>query len=184
MLVLPALAFRHGMATAWIILAIVIQLWIAWLVLAKRLRRFTVAANDALTTPDFLEKRFGDHSGTLRTVTALVLILFIVIYVSSTLVAGSKLVAMSFGLQYEIGVIVTLIAIASYTFIGGFLAVSRTNVFQSLFMLAGLLILTVTLLFQSQGILAQTNVDLHGLWRPFDMENASSSAPVFFLSIL
>ena len=54
-LVLPALAFRHGMATAWIILAIVIQLWIAWLVLAKRLRRFTVTANDALTTPDFLE---------------------------------------------------------------------------------------------------------------------------------
>ncbi len=120
----------------------------------------------------------------MRTVTALVLILFIVIYVSSALVAGSKLVAMSFGLQYEIGVIVALIAIASYTFIGGFIAVSRTDVFQALFMLAGLLILTVTLLFQSQGILAQTNVDLHGLWRPFDMENASSSAPVFFLSIL
>ena len=55
MLVLAALAFRHGMATAWIILPIVIQLWIAWLVLAKRLRRFTVAANDALTAPDFLE---------------------------------------------------------------------------------------------------------------------------------
>ena len=184
MLVLPALAFRHGMATAWIILAIVIQLWIAWLVLAKRLRRFTVAANDALTTPEFLEKRFGDHSGTLRTVTALVLILFIVIYVSSALVAGSKLVAVSFGLQYEIGVIVTLIAIAPYTFIGGFLAVSRTNVFQSLFMLAGLLILTVTLLFQSQGNLAQTNVDLHGLWKPFFMENASSPAPIFFMTIL
>ena len=120
----------------------------------------------------------------MRTVTALVLILFIVIYVSSALVAGSKLVAVSFGLQYEIGVIVTLIAIASYTFIGGFLAVSRTDVFQSLFMLAGLLILTVTLLFQSQGNLAQSNVDLHGLWRPFDTENSRSSAPVFFLSIL
>ncbi len=55
MLVLPALAFRHGMATARIILPIVIQMWIAWVALAKRLRRFTVAANDALTTPDFLE---------------------------------------------------------------------------------------------------------------------------------
>ena len=120
----------------------------------------------------------------MRTVTALVLILFIVIYVSSALVAGSKLVAMSFGLEYEISVIVTLIAIAPYTFIGGFLAVSRTNVFQSLFMLAGLLILTVTLLFQSQGNLAQTNVDLHGLWKPFFMENASSPAPIFFLTIL
>ena len=184
MLVIPALAFQHGMETAWIILTIVIQMWIAWVVLAKRLRRFTVAANDALTTPEFLENRFGDHSGTLRSVTALVLILFIVIYVSSALVAGSKLLAMSFGLQFEIGVIVTLIAVASYTFIGGFLAVSRTDVFQSLFMLAGLLILTVTLLFQSQGNLAQSNVDLHGLWRPFDTENARSSAPVFFLSIL
>ena len=184
MLVLPASAFRHGMATAWIILAIVIQMWIAWVVLAKRLRRFTVAANDALTTPEFLEKRFGDHSGTLRIVTALVLILFIVIYVSSALVAGSKLVAVSFGLQYEIGVIVTLIAIASYTFIGGFLAVSRTDVFQALFMLGGLLILTNTLLFQTEGNLTQTNVDVHGLWKPFVMENASSPSPIFFLTIL
>ena len=35
------------------------------------------------------------------------------------------------------GVLVSLVAVVSYTFIGGFLAVSRTDVFQALIMLAG-----------------------------------------------
>ena len=45
------------------------------------------------------------------------------------------------------GLLVTLCAVTSYTFIGGFLAVSRTDVFQALIMLVGFFILPITLLF-------------------------------------
>ena len=85
MLVLPALAFQHGLETMWIIVSIVAMMGLAWVFMAKRLRRFTVAAKDSLTTPEFFERRFGDRTGTLRTVAALITILFVVFYVSSGL---------------------------------------------------------------------------------------------------
>ena len=51
MLVLPALAFQHGLETMWIILSVVVMMGLAWIFMAKRLRRFTIAAKDSLTTP-------------------------------------------------------------------------------------------------------------------------------------
>ncbi len=183
MLVLPALAFQHGLETIWIIVSIVAMMGLAWIFMAKRLRRFTIAAKDSLTTPEFFERRFGDRTGTLRTVAALITILFVVFYVSSGLVAGAKLLDTIFGLNYESGVIVTLIAVASYTFIGGFLAVSRTDVFQAVFVLAGFLILTFTLLFITDESFARSSVEYPGFWNPFAKREGEPPWPVYLLSI-
>ena len=82
-----------------------------------------------------------DRTGTLRTLTAFITVFFIIFYVSSGLISGAKLLEVVFDFSHEeyhyVGVLITLAAITSYTFIGGFLAVSRTDVFQSLIMLAG-----------------------------------------------
>ena len=83
----------------------------------------------------------------LRTLSAVIALFFIIFYISSGLIAGSKLLNTVFGLDGIVGILVTLVAVASYTFIGGFLAVSRTDVFQASIMLAGFIILPVTLLF-------------------------------------
>ncbi len=184
MLVLPALAFQHGLETIWIIVSIVAMMGLAWIFMAKRLRRFTIAAKDSLTTPEFFERRFGDHTGTLRTVAALITILFVIFYVSSGLVAGAKLLDTIFGLNYEVGVIVTLIAVASYTFIGGFLAVSRTDVFQAVFVLTGFLILTFTLLFITDESFSRNSVEYPDFWNPFTKHEGEPPVPVFVLSIL
>ena len=184
MLVLPALAFQHGLGTIWIIVSIVTMMGLAWILMAKRLRRFTIAAKDSLTTPEFFERRFGDRTGTLRTVAALITILFVVFYVSSGLVAGAKLLDTIFGLNYESGVNVTLIAVASYTFIGGFLAVSRTDVFQAVFVLAGFLILTFTLLFITDESFSRNSVEYPNFWNPFTKPEGEMPLPVYLLSIL
>ncbi len=184
MLVLPALAFQHGLESIWIIVSIVAMMGLAWVFMAKRLRRFTIAAKDSLTTPEFFERRFGDRTGALRTVAALITILFVVFYVSSGLVAGAKLLDTIFGLNYEAGVIVTLIAVASYTFIGGFLAVSRTDVFQAVFVLTGFLILTFTLLFITDGSFSRSSVEYPDFWNPFTKHAGEPPLPVFVLSIL
>ena len=137
-LVFPALAFQHGLGEMWTALALVAGIWCSWTVIAKRLRRYTIAAGDALTMPEFLERRFADETGALRTVAALVTIFFIVFYVASGLIAGAKLLNTAFGLPQTAGVLATLLAVASYTFIGGFVAVSRTDVFQATMMLLAL----------------------------------------------
>ena len=146
MLVFPALAFSEGTIHLWTLLSIVIGVWFAWTFLAKRLRRYTIAEG-SLTIPDFLEKRFSDKSGALRIVAAALTIFFIMFYVNSGLIAGAKLLETIFGLGHNEGVLITLAAVASYTFIGGFMAVSRTDVFQAMVMLVSFVILPLTVIF-------------------------------------
>ena len=131
MLVFPALAFTSGANQLWLVFFLVIGSWINWTFIAKRLRRYTIATNDSLTVPEFLERRFGDGGGALRAISAAFTIFFVIFYVTSGLVAGSKLLNSEFGLDSALGIVLTLIAVSSYTFIGGFLAVSRTDVFQA-----------------------------------------------------
>ena len=145
MLVFPALAFAEGAIHLWTVLSLILGAWFTWTVMGKRLRRYTIELN-SLTIPDFLEKRFDDRTGTLRGLAAVLTILFIMFYVNSGLIAGSKLLGTVFDTTHFVGVLITLIAVASYTFIGGFLAVSRTDVFQALIMLAGFVILPLWLI--------------------------------------
>ncbi len=145
MLVLPALAFAEGAVHVWTIVSLVVGFWLTWTFMGKRLRRYTIELN-ALTIPEFLERRFDDRTGVLRGLAAALTIIFIMFYVNSGLIAGAKLLQTVFDTNHFTGVVITLIAVASYTFISGFLAVSRTDVFQSLIMLAGFIILPLWLI--------------------------------------
>ena len=69
--------------------------------MGKRLRRYTIATDDSLTLPEFFEKRFLDRTGTLRTLSAVITIFFIVFYVSSGLIAGAKLLEEVFDITHE-----------------------------------------------------------------------------------
>ena len=182
MLVFPALAFSEGAVHLWTALGIVLGVWFVWTVLGKRLRRYTIL-EDSLTLPDFFEKRFADRTGILRALTAALTIFFIMIYIDSGLIAGAKLLGTVFGLDWTPGVLVTLVAVTSYTFIGGFLAVSRTDVFQAMLMLAGFFVLPLALIamtsdpFQGQGQGAD-------FWNPLTTAGGQGITFVFILSTL
>ena len=180
MLSLPALAYVGGAVAWWIPASAVIGIWLSWSLLAKRLRRYTVEARDALTIPEFFETRFDDRSGAIRTLASLVTILFVVFYISSGLVGGSKLLETIFGIEPVAGVVLTLAAVGSYTLIGGFLAVSRTDVFQALLMLASLLLIAVTLALNLSPTIGAE--DRTGFWNPFSDVDGAILTPLFFLS--
>ena len=189
MLVLPALAFAAGMMHLWTVAAIILGHWFAWTVLARRIRRYTIATENSLTVPEFLEKRFGDTSGVLRTLSGLIGIYFITLYVCSGLIAGAKLLEVVFGLDHmghghNMGVLISLVAVVSYTFIGGFLAVSRTDVFQSLIMLAGFLIIPVTLILTVNNPFQGLETTAPGFWNPFTDQDDTQLGVMFFLSSL
>ena len=145
MLVFPALAFDDGAVHLWTVVSLVLGIWFVWVILGKKIRRYTIL-EDSLTLPEFFEKRFDDSTGVLRGLSAILTIFFIMIYVDSGLIAGSKLLETVFELDSTTGVLVTLVAVASYTFIGGFLAVSRTDVFQAMLMLGCFLALPLILI--------------------------------------
>ena len=189
MLVFPALAFTAGLMHLWTVVAIVLGVWLSWTIMASRLRRYTIAADNSLTIPEFLEKRFGDTTGLLRSLSSIISLYFITLYVCSGLIAGAKLLQEVFGLDHtgsghDIGVIVSMIAVVSYTFIGGFLAVSRTDVFQALIMLTGFIVIPVTLLLTVSNPFQGFESTAAGFWNPFTDAQNQSLGVLFFLSTI
>ena len=189
MLVFPALAFAAGMMHMWTVASIILGAWLAWTVMARRLRRYTISTDNSLTIPEFLEKRFGDTSGALRTLAAAISLYFITLYVCSGLVAGAKLLEVVFDLDHtgaghDVAVLVSLAAVVSYTFIGGFLAVSRTDVFQAMIMLGGFFIISATLLITIDNPFQGLEDTAAGFWNPFTDEDNQGLGFQFFLSSL
>ncbi len=140
---LPGYAYAAGFESLWLSIGLLIGTWLNWLLVARPLRRESYLANDSLTLPEFFENRFKDHSHALRVISAIFILLFFLFYTSSGLVAGGKLFSTVFGLDYTTAVVAGAICVVSYTFFGGFLAVSWTDVVQGLLMAAALLIVPI-----------------------------------------
>ena len=140
---LPGAIFAHGLNQVWIAIGLSIGAYLNWTLVAGRLRRFSERAGNALTLSDYLEFRFDDRSRLLRLTSASVILVFFTIYAASGLVGGAVLFSTTFGLRYELALWTGALLIVSYTFIGGFLAVSWTDVVQGLLMLCALIIVPV-----------------------------------------
>jgi SSS family solute:Na+ symporter/sodium/proline symporter len=147
----PGAVYVAGLDAAWIIVGLVVGAWANYHLVAPRLRVYTEQADDAVTIPDFLEKRFEDHSRALRIVSALVIILFFTLYTSAGMVAGGKLFEASFGYDYRFGLLLTAGVVLAYTLFGGFLAVSLTDFVQGMIMFVALLAVPAVVLWVMGG---------------------------------
>lgn len=136
---LPGAVYLAGLNQFWLVIGLAIGAYFNWLLVAKRLRVASKEADDAITLPDFLAKQFQDKHHVIRVLSALVILVFFTFYVSSGLVGGAILFEKTFGLSYETALYVGALVIMSYTALGGFLAVSWTDLVQGLLMLAALI---------------------------------------------
>ena len=149
---LPGALYAGGMKNAWIAIGLTIGAYLNWQFVARRLRRYTEVANDSITVPDYLENRFEDGSRLLRVISAVVILVFFTIYTSSGLVAGATLFESSFDLNYLTALIIGVLVIMSYTFLGGFMAVSWTDFFQGLLMMVALVTVPVIVIRNLGGL--------------------------------
>jgi len=140
---LPGFAFMAGLEAIWLAIGLWTGTLLNWQFQAKRLRRFTEYFGNAITLPEYFNNRFNDKSRILQVVSAVFVLLFFLFYTSSGLVAGGKLFETVFGLQYQWAVIIGCLCVVGYTFFGGFLAVSWTDLVQGLLMAAALFIVPI-----------------------------------------
>ncbi|MGO4999155.1 sodium/proline symporter PutP [Oceanisphaera sp. W20_SRM_FM3] len=159
---LPGAVYLYGINQAWIGIGLVIGAWLNWLFVAKRLRVYTEQANDSLTIPDFLENRLADHSGLIRVISAITILVFFIFYTASGLVGGAILFEKVFGLPYITALLLGGGVIMAYTFMGGFLAVSWTDFFQGCLMLLALIVLPWAVMNELGGV-NQTLNTLNGM---------------------
>lgn len=149
---LPGYAYVAGLEAFWITLGLTIGVAANWMLMAKRLRVYTVILDDAVTIPAYLQRRFGDAKPWLKIIASVSILLFFLFYVGSGLIAGGKLFNAVFGLDYVVAVLTGVVLILFYTLFGGFLAVSWTDVFQGLLMLAALIAVPVVVVSVAGGL--------------------------------
>ena len=136
----PGLAMFCGVAEAsWTAIGLAIGTYLNWLIVAKRLRRYSVKVN-AITVPDFLARRFRDDTRIIETVGALVVIIFFVPYTASGFSACGKLFNSLFGFDYMTSMLISAFVIVAYCATGGFMAASVTSLIQGIVMTIALII--------------------------------------------
>lgn len=132
---LPGVAYLTGIADAfWTAAGLAIGTYINWLIVAKRLRKYTMKCNNSTTIPVFFSNRYRDDKKILSVLAALVIIVFFVPYTASGFAACGKLFATLFGLDYFWAMVISAVVIVGYTTLGGFLAASTTDFVQSIVM--------------------------------------------------
>ena len=131
---LPGLAYLAGVAeVGWTAIGLAVGTYLNFLFVARRLRRYSEKLG-AFTIPDFYSRRYNDRENTLSLIAALIIIIFFVPYTASGFKAVGTLFNSLFGIEYHLAMIIGAVIIVAYTTMGGFLAVSTTDLVQSIFM--------------------------------------------------
>ena len=139
---LPGAIYAAGLE-AWIAIGLTIGAYLNWMVVAPRLRAYTEVSHNSITLPSFFENRLRDRSRLLRIVSAIIILVFFTLYVSSGMVAGGTFFESAFNGDYVWGMILVTVVTLGYTLFGGFLGASLTDVVQGIMMVVALIIVPI-----------------------------------------
>ncbi|MBR6558150.1 MAG: sodium/proline symporter [Clostridia bacterium] len=166
---LPASIYAAGLGQAWIAIGLGIGYTISWLFEAPRLRRYSIAAKDSITIPQYLTNRFLSANRALQVICAIIFLVAYTIYAASSIKACGTLFNTVMGLDATVCMYVAALIIICYTFLGGFTAVCWTDFFQGLLMLGALLIAPIFALslVQSGNAVVENVVFPENYWNLF-----------------
>lgn len=179
---LPGMMYTQGIVGSWIAVGLIIGAYLNWSYVAKPLRVYTHHLTNAITIPDYFSNRFNDKGNSLRIVTAVVILVFYTLYTSSGLVGGAKLFEATFHLDYDTALLIGSFVIVSYTFLGGYNAVSWTDFIQGILMMLALAIVPLVVIYDvgglSEGLRIIESVD------PSNLDILSGASIVSVLSLM
>ena len=184
---LPGLAYLSGLAdVTWTCIGLSAGTYLNWLIVSKRLRRYT-EKTDAITLPEFFSKRYGDDRYLIAAFAAVFIVVFFVPYTASGFAACGKLFNSLFGLDYHAAMLISALVIMFYTAMGGFLAASTTDFIQSIIMTTALIIIVIFGTVQAGGPAAviENAKTLPGYFSMTEtyVQATGLSAPYTFLTI-
>lgn len=189
---LPGVAYWCGLAdAAWTAIGLAVGTYLNWLIVSKRLRRYSIRANNSITLPDFFSNRFREKKKVIMTISALFILVFFTVYAASCFVTCGKLFSTLFGASYISMMIVGAAFVLLYTILGGFLAESASDFMQSITMIVALAAVVIVSTVRAGGLDAVIEnaksipgfLDFFGLATPVLGENGKqlveAGKPVF-----
>lgn len=148
---LSGMGYLVGAQAYWIVVGEVIGIGLSWWLISRRLKAMG-DETDSITVPDILAAKFADHWHLIRLVAVLIIVVMVTTYVTAQMVSTGKAFSSFLGMKYETGVIVGSIFIIGYTFVGGYKAVSYTDVVQGVMMLLGLIAVPLAAIIAAGGL--------------------------------
>ncbi|HIX64295.1 MAG TPA: sodium/proline symporter PutP [Candidatus Mediterraneibacter colneyensis] len=169
---LPGVAYWCGIAdAAWTAIGLAAGTYINWLIVSRRLRRYSEKAGNAITLPEYFSNRFHEKKKVIMTIAAVFILIFFTVYAASCLVTCGKLFSTLFGLPYIPMMIVGAVFVLIYTIIGGFLAESASDFMQAIVMIIalGVIVLVGTYSAGGFGAVIDNVKDIPGFLEFFGM---------------
>ena len=169
----PAMIYTQGLFGGWAAIGLTIGMFLSWQFIAPKLR-ITTEQSNSLTINSYFETRFGDTSGAIRIVSAVMSVLFYTFYITSGLVGMGVLVETLLHLSYTTGISIGLLIVVLYVFAGGYRTIAYIDLFQGFFLLAVILFIPLLLLFRIGGFdpvmetlhMKNLSTSLFPDWRP------------------
>ena len=148
---LSGMGYLVGAQAYWVVVGQMIGIGAAWWLMSRRLKKLSDEA-DSITVPDVLVAKFVDKWHLLRGAAVLIIVIMVTTYVTAQMVATGKAFSEFLGMHYQTGVVVGSIIIIGYTFVGGYKAVSYTDVVQGILMLLGLVAVPTAAIIAAGGL--------------------------------
>ena len=176
---LPGVAYWCGLAdAAWTAIGLAIGTYFNWLLVSKRLRRYSLRADNSITLPEFFSNRFRENKKVIMTLAALFILIFFTVYAASCFVTCGKLFSTLFGAPYISMMIVGAIFVLVYTILGGFLAESASDFMQGIVMIVALVVIVAVSTVRAGGFGAviENAREIPGFLEFFGMASPTLSA--------
>ena len=150
---MPGLAYFCGASdVGWTAIGLAIGTYLNWLLVAKRLRKYSVVANDSITLPGFYSNRFHDSKNIIATVAAIIILIFFCVYCGSCFVTCGKLFNSLFGWDYSVMMVFGALIVFLYTMVGGYLSVVATDFVQGCLMFCALAVVMIGSITMAGGV--------------------------------
>ena len=151
-----------GLSAYWVVIGEVLGVAISWQYMAKRFKRKSDKYH-SMTVPDYLESHFKSNTKFLRGLAASILSIFVVIYVGTQIDITGKAFESMMDMNYYHGALLGFVIVLAYIFIGGFVAVVWSDLFQGVLMFLGLVLLPFVIYYN-----LDSNLDIIGSLQTID----------------
>ncbi len=176
---LPGVAYWCGLADAtWTAIGLAVGTYLNWLLVSKRLRRYSVRANNSITLPEFFSNRFREKKKHIMFIAAAFILIFFTVYAASCFVTCGKLFATLFDTDYQLMLVIGAVFVLAYTLLGGFLAESISDFMQAIVMIIALSVVVILGVVNAGGIgeVAENAREIPGFLEFFGLANPTLNA--------
>jgi len=147
---LTGMGYAVGAKAYWVVVGEVTGVALAWIFVSRRLKRISDETN-SITVSDVLAARLKDKWHLIRGIAVFIILSMVTVYIAAQMIATGKAVSSFTEFGYDTGIYVGAAIIIAYTFVGGYKAVSYTDVMQGVLMLVGLISVPLVAIYAAGG---------------------------------